>query len=60
MQLTVVLDEVAAGQGEVNFRVTTYMPIYTRILGLMTKCDGDPVHSTKTMDLRVRWAQLGR
>jgi len=43
-QLKVVLDEVAAGQGEVNFRVTTYSPVYSEILGLMSKCDSNIVH----------------
>ena len=59
-QLKVVLDEVAAGKGEVNFRVATYSPVYTEILGLMSKCDGNTVHQAKTKALQTRWAQLGR
>ncbi|KAI6114581.1 hypothetical protein EDD16DRAFT_1521005 [Pisolithus croceorrhizus] len=33
---------------EVNFRVTTYSPIYVEILGLMSKCDTSPIHQAKT------------
>ena len=60
IQLKVVLDEIASGQGKVNFRVNTYMPVYSEILGLMSKCDTSLVHCAKTMALRRRWAQLGR
>ncbi|KAF8548784.1 hypothetical protein OG21DRAFT_1489080 [Imleria badia] len=56
--LKVVLDEVAAGQGEVNFWVNTYLPVYTEILGLMSKCDTNVIHRDKTKALRKRWAQL--
>lgn len=60
LQLKVILDEIAAGQGEVNFRVNIYSPVYTEILGLMSKCDTSAIHCAKTKNLRKRWAQLGR
>ena len=60
MQLKVVLDEITSGQGEVNFQVNTYTPVYREILGLMSKCDTSPIHSVKTRALQRRWAQLGR
>ena len=60
MQLKVVLDEVASGQGEVNFRVGTYSPVYMEILGLMSKCDTNAIHCAKMKALRKRWAELGR
>ncbi|KAF8546899.1 hypothetical protein OG21DRAFT_1527533 [Imleria badia] len=59
MVLKVVLDEVAAGQGEVNFRVNTYLPVYSEILSLMNKCDTNDIHCAKTKVLRKRWAGLG-
>lgn len=55
-----VLDEIASGRGEVTFRVNTYLPVYTEILGLMNKCDTNAIHRAKTKSLRTRWAQLGR
>ena len=58
-QLKVVLDEVASGQGEVNFRVSMYSPVYTKILGLMSKCDTNVIHRAKTSAQRKQWAQLG-
>ena len=36
-KLKVVLDEMASLQGEVAFRVATYMPVYLEILGLIKK-----------------------
>ncbi|KAF8547178.1 hypothetical protein OG21DRAFT_1490440 [Imleria badia] len=57
--LKVVLDEVALGQGKVNFRVNTYSPVYAEILGLMSKCDTNVIHRGKTSVLCKRWAQLG-
>ncbi|KAF8124295.1 hypothetical protein EV363DRAFT_1454613 [Boletus edulis] len=57
--LKVVLDELASGQGEVNFRVPTYMPVYTEILGLMSKCDTSDIHCAKTKALWTQWAQIG-
>ena len=60
LQLKVVLDEIASGQCEVNFRVNTYLPVYTEILGLMNKCDTSEIHCTKTKTLRKQWARLGR
>ena len=55
-----MLDKVASGQGEVNFQVNTYMLVYREILGLMSKCDMNPIHCIKTRALRRQWAQLGR
>ncbi|KAI6023095.1 hypothetical protein BKA83DRAFT_4125777 [Pisolithus microcarpus] len=46
--LKVVLDEIVSGIGEVNFRVTTYSPVYVKIFGLMSKCDTSPIHQAKT------------
>ncbi|KAF8130103.1 hypothetical protein EV363DRAFT_1450562 [Boletus edulis] len=57
--LKVVLDELASGQEEVNFRVPTYMPVYTEILGLMSKCDTSDIHCAKTKALWTQWAQIG-
>ncbi|KAF8432097.1 hypothetical protein L210DRAFT_865876 [Boletus edulis BED1] len=57
--LKVVLDELASGQGEVNFRVPIYMPVYTEILGLMSKCNTSDIHCAKTKALRTQWAQIG-
>ena len=57
-QLKVVLDKVASGQGEVNFRVSTYLPVYTEILGLMSKCDTNVIHCAKTSAQCKQWAQL--
>ena len=59
-KLKVVLDEMATSQGEVAFRVATYMPVYLEILGLMKKCDTSPTHAAKTKSLRVEWARIGR
>jgi hypothetical protein len=59
-QLKVVLDEIASGRGEVSFRVNTYLPVYSEILGLMNKCDTNVIHRDKTKAVRTRWAQLGR
>ena len=59
-KLKVVLDEMATSQGEVAFRVATYMPIYLEILSLMKKCDTSPMHAVKTKALRVKWARIGR
>ena len=59
-KLKVMLDEMATSQGEVAFRVATYMPIYLEILGLMRKCDTSPMHAAKTKALRVKWAGIGR
>ena len=59
-QLKVTLDEVASGQGEVNFRVNTYSPVYAEILRLMSKCDINVIHHAKTSAQRQWWAQLGR
>ncbi|KAF8440258.1 hypothetical protein L210DRAFT_865395, partial [Boletus edulis BED1] len=58
--LKVVLDEVALGQGEVNFRVSTYSPVYAEILRLMSKCNTNKIHCAKMKALRKRWAELGR
>ncbi|KAI6161677.1 hypothetical protein EDD17DRAFT_1508795 [Pisolithus thermaeus] len=58
--LKVILDKIVSGVGEVNFRVTTYSPIYVEILRLMSKCDTSPIHQAKTQTLCIRWAQLGR
>lgn len=58
-QLKVVLDEIAS-QGEVNFRVTTYSPVYLEMLGLMKKCDTSPIHAAKIKALRYKWAEVGR
>ncbi|KAI6124967.1 hypothetical protein EV401DRAFT_2068549 [Pisolithus croceorrhizus] len=57
--LKVILDKIVSGVGEVNFRVTTYSPIYVEILRLMSKCDTSPIHQAKTQTLCIRWAQLG-
>ncbi|KAI9569836.1 hypothetical protein HD554DRAFT_2170836 [Boletus coccyginus] len=57
--LKVVLDEFASSQGEVNFKVATYSPVYLEMLGLMKKCDTVPVHAMKTKALRCKWAQIG-
>ena len=57
-QLKVVLDEVALGQGKVNFRVSTYLPVYTEILGLMSKCNTNVIHHAKTSVQHQQWAQL--
>lgn len=51
MQLKVMLDKITSGQGEVNFWVNTYTPVYREILGLMSKCDMSPIHSVKTRAL---------
>ena len=59
-KLKVMLDEMATSQGEVAFRVATYMPVYLEILGLMKKCDTSPMHAVKTKVLRVKWARIGR
>ena len=59
-KLKVVLDEMATSQGEVAFRVATYMPVYLEILGLMKKCDTSATHAVKTRSLRVEWARIGR
>ena len=60
LKLKVVLDEMAASQGEVTFRVATYMPIYLEILGLMKKWDTSSMHAMKTRSLRIEWASIGR
>ncbi|KAF8547615.1 hypothetical protein OG21DRAFT_1527035 [Imleria badia] len=57
--LKVVLDEMISAPTEVNFKVSTYSPIYTEILGLMDKCDSSPIHGTKTIALRKKWARQG-
>jgi hypothetical protein len=51
LQLKVVLDEIALGHGEVNFRVGTYSLVYKEILGLMSKCDANTIHRKKTSAL---------
>ncbi|KAF8440238.1 hypothetical protein L210DRAFT_957083 [Boletus edulis BED1] len=56
-RVTVAL--VATTHREVNFRVPTYMPVYTEILGLMSKCNNSDIHCAKTKALRMQWAQIG-
>ncbi|KAG9310022.1 hypothetical protein JVU11DRAFT_10059 [Chiua virens] len=56
--LKVVLDEITS-QGEVNFRVAMYLPVYLKMLGLMGKCDTSPIHSWKTKDLQCNLAETG-
>jgi len=60
LKLKVVLDEMAASQGEVTFRVAMYTPIYLEIFGLMKKCDTSSMHAMKTRSLRIEWARIGR
>ncbi|KAI5984512.1 hypothetical protein EDD15DRAFT_2375174 [Pisolithus albus] len=57
--LKVILDEMVSSQSEVNFRVSTYTPVYLEILGLMKKCDTSVIHAEKTKSLRINWATLG-
>ncbi|KAI6001481.1 hypothetical protein EDD15DRAFT_2361905 [Pisolithus albus] len=57
--LKVILDEMVSSQSEVNFRVSTYTPVYLEILGLMKKCDTSVIHTEKTKSLRINWATLG-
>ncbi|KAI5997056.1 hypothetical protein EDD15DRAFT_2194735 [Pisolithus albus] len=59
-KLKVILDEMVSSQSEVNFRVSTYTPVYLEILGLMKKCDTSVIHAEKTKSLRINWATLGR
>ncbi|KIM52386.1 hypothetical protein SCLCIDRAFT_141189, partial [Scleroderma citrinum Foug A] len=49
--LKVALDEMVSSKGEVSFRVSTYLPVYLEILGLMKKCDTSAVHAAKTKSL---------
>ncbi|KAI5994384.1 hypothetical protein EDD15DRAFT_2366466 [Pisolithus albus] len=58
-KLKVILDEMVSSQSEVNFRVSTYTPVYLEILGLMKKCDTSVIHAEKTKSLRINWATLG-
>ncbi|KIJ11772.1 hypothetical protein PAXINDRAFT_157171 [Paxillus involutus ATCC 200175] len=57
--LKVALDEIVGGQGEVNFRVGVYSPVYLEILGLVAKCDTSDIHAAKTKALWVQWARTG-
>jgi hypothetical protein len=59
-RLKVVLDEIALGQGKVNFRINTYSLGYIEILGLISKCDTNTIHHAKMDALHKQWAQLGR
>lgn len=45
---------------EVTFKRDVYADIYGDILGLMEKCDTNPIHRAKTKMLRVQWAKIGK
>lgn len=58
--MKLALDEIVAEGKEVTFKRDVYADVYHDILGLMVKCDSNPIHRAKTQELRVQWAKIGR
>ena len=59
-QIKLALDEVAMKVKEVAFKHDIYADIYIHILGLMAKCNMNPIQCTKTKALCVHWAKMDR
>jgi hypothetical protein len=60
IQIKLALDEVSIEGKKVTFKHDVYASVYINILGLMGKCDMNPIHRVKTKALRVQWAKTGR
>jgi hypothetical protein len=60
IQIKLALDEVSIEGKEVTFKRDVYASVYIDILGLMGKCDTNPIHRAKMKALHVQWGKTGR